>query len=95
MGMAEDDNAPATKKDLAEVESALKGDLARVESEVSELKGDVAQLATSLRKDMAEMEDRLFERIRDSQIEILKAFLPWQESVHTQFRMLEANTGIT
>jgi len=49
--MAEDENAPATKKDLRD-------------------------LREGLRNEMAEMEERLSERIRDSQTEILKAFLP-------------------
>ena|ERR1039458_975182 len=70
--MAEDENAPATKKDLAELE---------------------ARMDTKLDTKLSELEDRLSERIRDSQTEILKAFLPWQESVHTQFRKLEANMG--
>lgn len=34
------------------------------------------------------MEERPSERIRDSQAEILKAFLPWQQSVHTEKRLL-------
>jgi hypothetical protein len=66
--MAEDENAPATKKDLR-------------------------GLGEDLRKEIAEMEERLSEQIRDSQTEILKAILPWQESVQTQFRKLEANIG--
>jgi hypothetical protein len=31
---------------------------------------------------LSELEDRMSERMRDMQMEILKAFLPWQESVH-------------
>jgi hypothetical protein len=42
---------------------------------------------------LSELEDRMSERMRDMQMEILKAFLPWQESVHTQFRKLEANVA--
>jgi hypothetical protein len=68
--MADDENAPATKKDLAEVK-------------------------LEIGEKLSELEDRLSERIRDSQTEILKAFLPWQESVQTQFRKLEANMGTT
>jgi hypothetical protein len=49
--MADDENAPATKKDLAELRLELKNELAH-------------------------MEERRSERIRDSQTEILKAFLP-------------------
>jgi hypothetical protein len=68
--MADDENAPATKKDLAEFK-------------------------LEIGEKLSELEDRLSERIRDSQTEILKAFLPWQESVQTQFRKLEANMGTT
>ena len=42
---------------------------------------------------MSKMEARLTERMRDMQTEILKAFLPWQDTVRIQFRELEANTG--
>ena len=41
----------------------------------------------------AVLKARLSEQMRDMQTEILKAFLPWQESWHTQFRKLEANMG--
>lgn len=70
--MAEDENSPATKKDLAALEAGLEAEL---------------------EKRLASLEERLSERIRDSQTGVLKAFLPWQESVHTQFRKLEANMG--
>jgi hypothetical protein len=76
--MANDQDAPATKKDLAEVEARL----GRVETHLA-----------GLDQKMSDVEDRITERIRDSQTEILKAFLPWQESVSTQFRKLEANMG--
>jgi hypothetical protein len=56
-------------------------------------KKDLAELATSMDQKLSDMEERLSERIRDSQTGILKAFLRWQQSVHTQFRKLEANMG--
>jgi hypothetical protein len=31
--------------------------------------------------------------MRDTHTEILRAFLPWQESWNTQFRKLETNMG--
>ena len=70
--MAADDNAPATKKDLAELK---------------------AEIHSDVKKDLTELEARLSEQMRDMQTELLKAFLPWQEQVHSQFRKLEANTG--
>jgi hypothetical protein len=81
-GSMDNGNAPATKRDLAEVKTELKQDIAEV------------------KHDMAGMENRLSERIRDSQTEILKAFLPYQESQNLRLRTLEAklsntDTGIT
>jgi len=77
-----DENAPATKKDLAQLET-------RIDTKLSELETRIDAIDAKL----SGLEDRITERIRDSQTEILKAFLPWQESVHTQFRKLEANMG--
>jgi hypothetical protein len=59
--MADDENAPATKKDLAQLGAGLEQRMAALEDRMSGL------------------EDRLSERIQDSQTEILKAFLPWQD----------------
>ena len=76
--MTDDENAPATKRDLALVTK----DLAVV------TKG-LAALETRLDVRM----DSLSEQMRDMQTELLKAFLPWQEQVRMQFRELEVNTG--
>src|ERR1017187_7869147 len=90
--MAENESAPATKKDVAAVKedvAAVKEDVAAVKEDVAVLKGDVA----AVRKDLAASEDRLSEQMRDMQTELLKAFLPWQRDVKIQFRELEVNTG--
>ena len=76
--MADDENASATKRDLALVTK----DLAVV------TKG-LAALESRLDVRM----DSLSEQMRDMQTELLKAFLPWQEQVRMQFRELEVNTG--
>src|ERR1022692_259037 len=76
--MADDENASATKRDLALVTK----DLAVV------TKG-LAALETRLDVRM----DSLSEQMRDMQTELLKAFLPWQRDVRIQFRELEVNTG--
>ena len=76
--MTDDENAPATKRDLALVTK----DLAVV------TKG-LAALESRLDVRM----DSLSEQMRDMQTELLKAFLPWQEQVRMQFRELEVNTG--
>jgi hypothetical protein len=65
--MAEDENAPATKKDLAELEARMD-----------------ARLDAKLDGKLSQLEERLSEQMRDMQTEILKAFLPWQESVQVQ-----------
>ena len=76
--MTDDENASATKRDLALVTK----DLAVV------TKG-LAALESRLDVRM----DSLSEQMRDMQTELLKAFLPWQEQVRMQFRELEVNTG--
>jgi polyhydroxyalkanoate synthesis regulator phasin len=76
--MAENENAPATKKDVAVVAK-----------DVAAVKKDLAALETRLDVRM----DSLSEQMRDMQTELLKAFLPWQDQVRMQFRELEVNTG--
>jgi polyhydroxyalkanoate synthesis regulator phasin len=83
--MAENENAPATKKDVAVVAK----DVAAVAKDVAAVKKDLAALDTRLDVRM----DGLSEQMRDMQTELLKAFLPWQEQVRIQFRELEVNTG--
>lgn len=85
--MADDENAPATKKDLTELRSELKGDMAQMEARFDH------KLETKFSEFEERLTSRVTEQIRDSQTDILKAFLPWQDSVHTQFRRLEANMG--
>src|ERR1035441_6674449 len=83
--MAENENAPATKKDVAVVAK----DVAVVAKDVAA----VAKDGAAVRRDLAASEERLSEQIRDMQTELLKAFLPWQRDIKIQFRKLEVNTG--
>src|ERR1017187_3247736 len=83
--MAENENAPATKKDVAVVAK----DVAAVAKDVAAVAKDVA----AVRRDLAASEERLSEQMRDMQTALLKACLPWQDQVRMQFRELEVNTG--
>jgi hypothetical protein len=74
-----DENAPATRKDLRELEQRMSGQMRELEGRMTGR--------------MRELKDRLSEQMRDMQAELLKAFLPWQDNVRIQFRELEANTG--
>ena len=78
--MDDDRNAPATKGDLAELETRI---LARMESVLDERE-------TRFKADLAEQETRLTETLtevmRDGQTETLKAFYGFVESVQTRFR---------
>jgi hypothetical protein len=89
----EDADRPATKRDLAALESKLTGQMAALDNKLT---GQMAALDNKLTGQMTEMEDRITERIRDSQTEILKAFLPYQEGQNVRLRILEnTDTGIT
>jgi hypothetical protein len=38
--------------------------------------------APATKRDLAQLEERLLERMRDMQTELLMAFQPWQDSIH-------------
>jgi vacuolar-type H+-ATPase subunit E/Vma4 len=94
------DERPATRADLVELLSALKAEL-RVELKAelaelrTELKTELAELRTELKTELAEIRDAVQEQIRDSQTEILKAFLPYQERTNVRFRAFEAKVSNT
>ena len=73
-----DKNAPATKKDLDELESRLK----------AEWKAD---LKAELNAQFTEMRESITEQIRDSQTEILRGFEKFQSGNTIRMRKLEAN----
>jgi hypothetical protein len=78
-----DEDAPATKKDLRDLEGRMNTEMRELEERIE------ARLDDRLKA----TEERLSEQIRDVQTELLKAFLPWQSQVQVQFREIEANTG--
>jgi hypothetical protein len=55
-------------------------------------KRDLAETKSELQEQMRNMQSELQEQMRDMQTGLLKAFLPWQESVHIQFEELKVNT---
>jgi hypothetical protein len=75
--MPEERDAPVTKADLQAL--ATKADLHAVRAE---LKGDIQ----AVRSDMQAMEERLNERIHDSQTALLRAFHGWARSMEIRSR---------
>jgi hypothetical protein len=75
------DERPITRAEMVELFAALRTDMA---AQRGELKADMAALKQ-------EMLDGVQEQIRDSQTEILKAFLPFQESSNLRLRLVETN----
>lgn len=70
--MPDERDAPATKADLQGLAIALKS--------------DIKDLRTESKGDMHAMEERVVERIRDSQTEVLRAFHGWARSMEIRSR---------
>jgi hypothetical protein len=79
------DERPITRAEMLDLFAAQKFDTKALEAE---LKADMATLKQ-------EILDGVQERIRDSQTEILKAFLPFQESSNLRLRLVETNLSNT
>jgi hypothetical protein len=84
--MANDRNAPATKGDLEDLETRLKGEISGVDSKISGLDSKISEVETRLKGEMSEVEARLTEKMRDMQTELLKAFYGFTESVQSRFK---------
>jgi hypothetical protein len=95
--MGNDRNAPATKGDLEDLETRLKGEISGVELKISgvelkisgvetRLKGESSGVETRLKGEMSEVEARLTEKMRDMQTELLHAFYGFTESVQSRFK---------
>ena len=80
----EDRNAPATKGDLADLESRLKGDLTDLESRFNE-KIEI------LRSEMNHQYRELVERISDTQTEVLRAFYSFAQTNNKRVLEVEGN----
>jgi uncharacterized coiled-coil protein SlyX len=72
--MSNEDNRPATKKDLSELRT--------------ELNGNVAQLRTELNGKMDRLREELVEQMRDMQTEVLRAFHGWASPIEIRLRAL-------
>jgi hypothetical protein len=83
------DERPITRGEMVELFTAQKADVT----------ADMAALKTELKADLAafkqEILDGVQEQIRDSQTEILKAFLPFQETTNLRLRVVETNISNT
>jgi hypothetical protein len=99
--MMDDQNAPATKGDLAGFRAELKQDVAGLRAELrqdvaglrAELKQDVAGLRAELRQDVEQSRsefnhgfDDLRETLRDVQTELLKAFYSFAQSTEVKLK---------
>ena len=78
--MANDDDRPATKRDLDRLGS--------------ELRGEMGSLRAEMTSDMGHLEERLIEKMRDMQTEILRAFHPWARPVEVRLRSLDERMGL-
>jgi hypothetical protein len=74
------DDQPLTQKQLSEA----------LERQKRELK---AELKQELKQELKPEFDKVVEMVRDAQTEILKAFLPYQESANIRFRAMEAKVS--
>jgi hypothetical protein len=75
--MAED--APATKKDLADLGN--------------DLRKEIADQGRDLRKDIADSEERLVTVMRGMETRLLRAFSSYEEPADFQFRRLKADVS--
>lgn len=77
--MPNNDDLPATKRDLGEL---------RIE-----FRSDMQQLRDELHSDMQVLRDDLIEKMREMQTEVLRAFYDWARPVDARLRTLdELNT---
>jgi hypothetical protein len=72
--MSNEDDRPATKKDLSELRT--------------ELNGNMAQLRIELNGNMDRLREELVEQMRDMQTEVLRAFHGWASPIEIRLRAL-------
>lgn len=83
--MQENDNGPATKQDLNELRTELRGDLSELRHE---LRGDLNVLRAEFHADQAKLRDDMIEQMRDMQTEVLRAFHAWAAPLEIRMRAL-------
>ena len=75
------------KSQLAE----MKTHMANMKAEMADVRAQVAFLRVEMANQKQDIIDVVQERIRDAQTEILKAFLPFQQSTNIRMRKMEAD----
>lgn len=83
------DERPVTRAELLEVLSSFQAELK------AELRAELATLKQEIVESKQEILDTVQEQVRDSQTEILKAFLPFREDTSIRFRAIDAKIGNT
>lgn len=79
--MPNDDDSPATKRDVSEL---------RIE-----LHADMQQFRNDVHADMQQLRDELIEKMREMQTEVLRAFYDWARPVESRLKNLdEMNTRL-
>jgi predicted nucleic acid-binding Zn-ribbon protein len=79
-----DKNAPATKKDILDLEGRFDIKIAGLDTKIDGLDTKIDGLETKLKDDMAEL-------VRDAQTEILRGFVAFQNSNGPRMRKMEAD----
>jgi hypothetical protein len=91
-----DDDRPATTKDLNDLRIELHGDMDRLRTELNgnmdhlrtELNGNMDHLRTELNGNMDRLREELIEKMRDMQTEVLRAFHGWASPIEIRLRVL-------
>src|ERR1700720_2066469 len=83
--MPNDDDRPATKKDLNDLRSEVHGEMDQLRTE---LNGNMDRLRTDLHGDMDRLRENLVEQMRDMQTEVLRAFHGWASPIEIRLRAL-------
>ncbi len=92
-----DDNSPATKQDIHLLKQDIhlvKQDINVVKQDINVVKQDinvVKQDIQLLKHDLTGMEDRLVEKMRDMQTELLRGFAAFSEAQTIRLRKVEAD----
>jgi uncharacterized membrane-anchored protein YhcB (DUF1043 family) len=91
----EDQNAPATKADVAGLRSEVKQDIEQFRSEVKQdieqFRSEVKQDIEQLRSEMNHGYNDLVERMADAETRLLKAFYDFAQSNQQRVTVLEGN----
>jgi uncharacterized protein involved in exopolysaccharide biosynthesis len=83
-----DQNAPATKADIAELRTELRSDM---KQDIGELRSEMKQDIEQLRSEVNHGYNDLVERMADSETRLLKAFYDFAQSNQQRVTLLEGN----